>query len=66
MGLLRRQASHAAALERARALAAGTPYRGVVGHVPDTTWTGKPEPFEWADQSLTVNSSMGGQAPNIL
>ncbi len=62
-GLLRRQASHAAALERARALAAGTPYRGVVGHVPDTTWTGKPVPFEWADQSLTVNSSMGGQAP---
>jgi hypothetical protein len=61
-GALRSAASRAAAVERANAAAAGTPYQGQVGHVPDTTWTGTPQPFSWLDLDPTVNASIGGQA----
>lgn len=61
-GALRGEASLAAAQERARAAAAGAPYTGHAGHVPDTTWTGNPQPHSWLDLSRRVNSSLGGQA----
>ena len=61
-GALRAEASAEAAAERARALAAGTPYQGQVGHAPDTTWTGNPVGREWHDQTQRVNASLGGQA----
>jgi hypothetical protein len=61
-GLLARLAGRARAVERARAGAAGRPYRGVAGHGPDTTWTGKPNPPEWQDEDWIVNSSLGAQA----
>ena len=61
-GELRREASAAAARERARAAATGTPYQGHVGHVPDTTWTGNAEPPSWGDLGPRVNTSLGGQA----
>ena len=44
-GTLRRQASREAKKEAQRAMNAGTPYTGHVGHVPDTTWTNSPVPF---------------------
>ena len=40
----------------------GRPYQGVVGHGPDTTWTGKAEGYRWLDQNYRVNSSLGGQS----
>lgn len=52
----------AIATEKAAGVARGTPYRGVVGHGPDTTWTGNPIPPQWLDQSRLVNGSMGSQA----
>ncbi|WP_298015773.1 hypothetical protein [uncultured Parasphingopyxis sp.] len=61
-GALRIEASRQAALERARAEAAGAPYIGHAGHVPDTTWTGNPRPHSWMDLTPRVNSSLGGQA----
>ena len=61
-GALRTEASTAAAAERARAAAAGQPYSGHAGHVPDTTWTGKADPHSWLDLDPTVNTSIGGQA----
>ena len=61
-GRLRRQATREAAAERNRAEAAGQSYRGVAGHGPDTTWTGKPKPPEWQDEDWIVNSSLGAQA----
>jgi hypothetical protein len=61
-GDLRVEANEAAREERARAAEAGTPYQGQVGHAPDTTWTGKPDAFEWHDQTRRVNSSLGAQA----
>jgi hypothetical protein len=61
-GALRDEASQAARAERARAEAAGTPYQGHAGHVPDTTWTGNPNPHSWMDLSGRVNSSLGAQA----
>ena len=33
----------------------------VAGHVPDSTWMGKAEPYEWQPMSPKVNSSLGGQ-----
>jgi toxin YxiD len=62
LGELREAASDAASAERARAAAAGTPYQGHAGHVPDTTWTGTPDPFTWLDLEPRVNLSIGGQA----
>ncbi len=61
-GSLRRQASRAAKKEAQRAARAGTPYTGHVGHVPDTTWTGTPEPYDWLDLDPVVNTSLGGQS----
>lgn len=61
-GMLSDDAQLAAAAERARAAANGTPYQGFAGHVPDTTWTGNPEPFSWLDMTPRLNSSLGGQA----
>ena len=61
-GALRIEASAAAAAERARAAAAGTPYVGQVGHVPDTTWTGTAVGREWQDQIQRVNASLGGSS----
>jgi toxin YxiD len=61
-GSLRISANSAVAKERARADAAGTPYKGQVGHVPDTTWTGSADPYSWLDIDPLVNMSIGGQA----
>ncbi|MBV9139727.1 MAG: hypothetical protein JO115_02195 [Pseudonocardiales bacterium] len=61
-GELRAAANEEAREERVRAIEAGTQYQGQVGHAPDTTWTGKPEAFEWHDQTPRVNSSLGAQA----
>lgn len=61
-GQLRTDASLAAAEERARAAAEGVAYEGHVGHVPDTTWTGNPQPYKWLDLTPRLNSSLGGQA----
>jgi hypothetical protein len=61
-GDLRAAASRSARAERVRAEAAGTPYTGQAGHVPDTTWTGNPDPPEWMDLTARVNTSLGGQA----
>jgi RHS repeat-associated protein len=63
VGVLRAASSEAAAAERSAASGLGIPYRGVVGHIPDTTWTGDPEAFSWLDQTARINSSLGGQAP---
>lgn len=56
-GQLRDDASAAAAAERA----SGT-YRGHAGHVPDTTWTGVPDPHSWQDLDPAINQSLGGQS----
>jgi RHS repeat-associated protein len=61
-GALRSQASRAARKEAKAAAAAGKPYSGHAGHVPDTTWTGTPEPHSWLDLDPTVNTSIGGQS----
>ncbi len=62
-GALRDAADTAAAAERVRAAAAGTPYGQMnAGHVPDTTWTGTPQPHSWLPLSPRVNSSLGSQA----
>jgi hypothetical protein len=63
-GSLARQAQRAAERERLRAAAAGIPYKGVVGHGPDTAWSGKPIPYKWLDFDPHVNSSLGGQVNN--
>jgi hypothetical protein len=61
--LLRSLADNAVDRERRRAETAGMPYKGVVGHVPDPTWTGQPEPPQgWLDESLKINSSIGAQS----
>jgi hypothetical protein len=61
-GELRAAASRAAAQERAAAAAAGRPYAGHAGHIPDTTWTGQGNPWGWMDLTPRVNMSLGGQA----
>lgn len=63
-GKLRAEASAAAREEGRRAAAAGEPYAGNVGHVPDTTWVGKPNPPSWQDLTEQVNKSLGAQARN--
>ena len=63
-GAVRSDASAAADAERSRALDAGTPYRGVVGHGPDTTWTGLPKSPFWQDLDRSINSSLGRQSLN--
>ncbi|MCP2166581.1 hypothetical protein LX83_003449 [Goodfellowiella coeruleoviolacea] len=59
---MRNEAEKAAYAERKRAEQAGAPYQGVAGHVPDATWMGKGEPYEWHDIAKRVNSSLVGQA----
>jgi hypothetical protein len=61
-GALRSVADRAASAERARAVASGSPYRWVVGHGPDTTWTGRPNAPFWVDLERSINSSLGRQA----
>ncbi|MCC6078972.1 hypothetical protein [Bacillus thuringiensis] len=61
-GKLRQEASRAARLEGKRAADNGEAYKGHVGHVPDTTWIGKPDPHSWLDLDPKVNMSIGGQA----
>ncbi|MFP7835048.1 hypothetical protein [Marisediminicola sp. LYQ134] len=56
-----RDARREARLERIRARDAGTPYQGVVAHVPDSTWVGQGKPPGWGDYSSRVNSSLAGQ-----
>lgn len=58
---VRKAATKAAKAERDRKAAAGTPYQGVAGHVPDAAWMGQGEPFEWQDMDRAVNSSLAGQ-----
>ncbi|WP_228129582.1 LysM peptidoglycan-binding domain-containing protein [Acinetobacter dispersus] len=62
-GQLRREASKAALNERNLALQEGRVYTGHVGHVPDTTWMGTPQPYSWLDLDARINMSIGGQAP---
>jgi hypothetical protein len=61
-GKLRQEASRAAKKEKQRAEKNGQPYKGHPGHVPDTTWTNNPEPYEWLDLDPKINTSIGGQA----
>ena len=62
-GELRRRASREARRERKRAERAREPYGAqVAGHVPDTTWTGKPVPYRWMRLDDNVNESLGSQA----
>lgn len=63
-GKISQQGSREAALERARAADAGSPYIGQAGHVPDKTWSGTNPPFSWLDLSPRVNASLGSQAKN--
>ena len=64
-GKLADEARLAAREERVRAERAGTPYSGVAGHVPDSTWTGKPTTGIWQDQNYSVNSAFGSQARHM-
>lgn len=60
-GALRTAADAAKEAERARALAAGEPYTGQVGHVPDTAITGRADPpCGWLDMPGTINQKAGG------
>lgn len=61
-GALRAAADRAASAERVRAATAGTPFRWVVGHGPDTTWTGRANAPFWADLEAFINASLGRQA----
>ncbi|MGO1056697.1 hypothetical protein [Crossiella sp. CA198] len=47
--------------EKERAKAAKTPYKGVAGHGPDASWTGRGEAYKWIDMDSRVNGSLGGQ-----
>ncbi len=60
-GDLRAAASRDAARVRAAARKAGdTSYEGMhVGHVPDTTWSGKPQGYEYMPLTPKVNMSLG-------
>ena len=58
---LRREASQAAQFERAAHPEKYPSPDIVAGHVPDSTWMGKAEPYEWQPMSRRLNSSLGGQ-----
>lgn len=60
-GEVSREARREARLERIRAAEAGTPYKGVAAHVPDSTWVGRGKPPGWGDYTGRVNSSLAGQ-----
>ncbi|MEV8628557.1 LamG-like jellyroll fold domain-containing protein [Streptomyces sp. NPDC051079] len=38
----------------------------VAGHLPDTTWSGKPAPYCWHQQDGRVNSTVGGYANKYM
>ena len=61
---LERLSSNARAAIRAQAKRAGdTSYNGMhVGHIPDSTWSGRPDSFKWAPLDPSVNMSMGAQS----
>jgi hypothetical protein len=60
-GKVRYEADKFADFERQRALLEGRPYKGVVGHVPDTAITGQTmPPMGWMDLPSKVNSKLGG------
>jgi len=59
---LRAAANYAARVERLEANRTGRPYAGVVGHGPDTTWTGRPVSPFWLDMDDAINASLGRQA----
>lgn len=61
-GTLRLEATSAAKAERLHANELGKPYKGHVGHVPDTTWTNSANPYKWEDYDPVVNTSLGGQS----
>jgi hypothetical protein len=60
-GSLRVDASLAAE-DCAAAAETGNPYQGHAGHVPDTTWIGKPDPYAWLYLDPAVNASLGARA----
>ncbi|CAL9529999.1 hypothetical protein SUDANB6_04036 [Streptomyces sp. enrichment culture] len=60
-GAIRREAAREAAAERRRAAAAGTPYAGVAGHVPDAMWPGQEKPPTWIDMTKHVDSGLPAQ-----
>lgn len=60
-GPLRTASNRLAAAERLRALRAGTPYSGQVGHVPDAAISGAAQPpMGWLDMPGVSNSIAGG------
>ena len=61
-GKLRKEANELIKMERKKAEKLGRPYTGVVGHVPDTTWTNTPIPYKWQDEIQRVNASAGAQS----
>ena len=61
-GAIAAEARATAIAERLRANNAGQPYNGVVGHGPDSTWTGTGQALEWIDMTLRMNSSLAGQS----
>lgn len=63
-GNLERAAGNAASRENRRARRAGTPYVGVAGHVPDSTWNGRPDPHSWMDLTRRINGSLASQSRN--
>ncbi|MFK0017302.1 hypothetical protein [Streptomyces sp. NPDC091027] len=38
----------------------------VAGHLPDTTWSGKSDPYCWHQQDTRVSSTVGGDAQKYL
>ena len=66
-GSLRTAASRDAAAERGRAAAAGAPYQGQAGHVPDTAVTGQPvPPGGYLDMRGNSSSIAGGCIGNCV
>ncbi len=66
-GSLRKAASKDARAERRRAAAAGTPYQGQAGHVPDTAVTGQAAPpGGYLDMRGNSNSIAGGCIGNCI
>lgn len=60
-GSLQQRAGRAAAAERSANPSAYGPGQHA-GHVPDTTWTGSPDPHSWMALEQSINTSLGAQA----
>lgn len=58
---LRAMSKAEAALERARATQAGTPYTGVASHIPDRTWLSDKPAWVFGDHTKPLNSSFAGE-----